>query len=103
MFTCCPFILKLLKNLWPSLYFDLSMFTFYKFINRNYSLGNMNCDDLDTLRAVVIAMMIFYFIITVTSFISSIFGCLGTCCAPVVSISDLQNSLLATEIGLKTL
>ena len=54
------------------------------------------------MRSILIVGIVFYSIIAVTSFISSIFGCLGTCCAPVVSISNLQNSLLATEIVLKT-
>ena len=52
---------------------------------RKYSTGNMNCDDLDTLRTIIIVVLIVYIILTVTTFIASIFGCMGTCCAPVVS------------------
>ncbi|XP_028399392.1 uncharacterized protein LOC114522836 [Dendronephthya gigantea] len=45
--------------------------------------GNINCDDLDTLRNIIIVCLVFFIILTVTTFTASILGCLGTCCAPV--------------------
>lgn len=50
-----------------------------------FLVGNMSCSDLDTLRTIIMVVLVVYIILTVTTFIASIFGCLGTCCAPTVS------------------
>ncbi|XP_028399354.1 uncharacterized protein LOC114522805 [Dendronephthya gigantea] len=44
---------------------------------------NMKCDDLDTVHAIIIVCLVVFIILTINSLTASIFGCLGTCCAPV--------------------
>ncbi|XP_046856794.1 uncharacterized protein LOC124450236 isoform X2 [Xenia sp. Carnegie-2017] len=42
----------------------------------------MDCGDINTIFIVFIAVLVLYIILTITTFSASIFGCLGTCCAP---------------------
>ncbi|XP_028411966.1 uncharacterized protein LOC114534695 [Dendronephthya gigantea] len=43
---------------------------------------NMHCEDFDTIHILTIVCLVFFIILTITTFTASIFGCLGTCCAP---------------------
>ncbi|XP_046857208.1 uncharacterized protein LOC124450627 isoform X5 [Xenia sp. Carnegie-2017] len=43
---------------------------------------NMKCDDIDTVYSVFVAVLVVYIILTIVTFTASIFGCMGTCCAP---------------------
>ncbi|XP_028399394.1 uncharacterized protein LOC114522837 [Dendronephthya gigantea] len=43
---------------------------------------NMHCDDFDTIHILIIVCLVAFIILTITTFTASIFGCLGTCCAP---------------------
>ncbi|XP_046857206.1 uncharacterized protein LOC124450627 isoform X3 [Xenia sp. Carnegie-2017] len=44
--------------------------------------GNMKCEDIDTVYSVFVAVLVVYIILTIVTFTASIFGCMGTCCAP---------------------
>ena len=42
------------------------------------------CDDLDAIRSSMAAVTIVYVLIAIFSLTGSIYGCVGTCCAPQV-------------------
>ena len=42
------------------------------------------CDDLDAIRSSMAAVTIVYVLIAIFSLAGSIYGCVGTCCAPQV-------------------
>ena len=44
-----------------------------------------SCEDLDTIRSATAAVTIIYAIIAIVSLVGSIYGCIGTCCAPRVN------------------
>ncbi|CAB4037191.1 Hypothetical predicted protein [Paramuricea clavata] len=49
----------------------------------SYVEWKMKCSDIDPVYSLFVAALVAYIILAVTSFTASIFGCRGTCCAPV--------------------
>ena len=45
-----------------------------------------SCSDLETVRSANGAVTVIFIIIAIVTFVGSIYGCVGTCCAPRVHI-----------------
>lgn len=60
---------------------------------------DIKCSDLNTLHTIMIAMVVVFVILTITTFTASIFGCLGTCCAPVDPVVVVTGGAPAVQAG----
>ncbi|XP_028399525.1 uncharacterized protein LOC114522938 [Dendronephthya gigantea] len=60
---------------------------------------DMKCSDLDTIYSVFIACLVIFIIITITCFAASIFGCMGTCCAPVDPVVVVTTGVPVQSAG----
>ena len=49
-----------------------------------FFLDAADCSDLKTVRGATAAVTIIFCLAAIISFIGSIYGCIGTCCAPAV-------------------